>query len=76
MSWNLIIHEMRLRCQDKEKDSVREAEGKVLAAVEAVWEQEAWGPAVNVFARIAELAFRIKSASTVTRSRAPSVGQK
>lgn len=49
-----------MRCQDKEKDSVREAGGKVLAAAEAVWEEEAWGPAVNVFARIAELAFPIK----------------
>jgi hypothetical protein len=65
-----------LRCQDKEKDSVREAEGKALAAVVVAWEEEAWGPAANVFARIAELVFRIKSAPPVTKLRAPSVAQK
>jgi len=76
MLWNLIINERRLRCLDKEKDSVREAEGKVLAAAVAAWEEEVWGLAVNVFARIAELPFRIKPAPPVTRLRAPSVGQK
>jgi hypothetical protein len=76
MLWNLIINKRRLRCLDKEEDSVREAEGKVLAAAAAAWEEEVWGPAANVFARIAELAFPIKSAPPVSRLRVPSVGQK
>lgn len=65
-----------MRCLDKEKDSVREAEGKVWAAAVAAREEEVWGPAANAFARIAELPFPIKSAPPVTKSRAPSVGQK
>ena len=63
-----------MRCPDKEKDSVREAEGKVLAAAVAAREEEVWGPAANVFARIAELPFPINSGFPVTRSLAPSAG--
>ncbi len=76
MSWNLIINKRRLRCLDKEKDSVREAEGEVLAAAVAAWEEEVWGLAVNVFARIAEHAFPIKPAPPVTRLPVPNAGQK
>ena len=76
MLWNLIINKRRLRCLDKEKDSVREAEGEVLAAAVAAWEEEVWGLEANAFARIAELAFPIKPAPPVTRLRAPSAGQK